>query len=133
MPQATPTVPSSRSWTLASAEKRAEEKYEGAINEITDLILNEYFQKNGSAEGKETISDHWRIQLEKCGYIVRRGVPQRLLIDVATDYIKEDAPKVNSPFGGGDGAEMIAEAERHAGENDFFERGMRELMKHMDR
>ncbi|HEX5037119.1 MAG TPA: hypothetical protein VFX30_08160 [bacterium] len=107
--------------------------FERELSAITDLIVSDYYAKASSEEGREVLSDLWKSQLEQRGYIVRRGVPQRLLIEIVTDYISEHSSDATSPFAGGVGKEMCAEAERNAGETKFFEDGMRKLMKHSSR
>jgi hypothetical protein len=45
------------------------------------------------------------------------------------EFIAADAARAQSPFAGGAGAQIRTEAERRAGETDFFEKGMKEILK----
>jgi hypothetical protein len=94
------------------------------VNEMVDMVTKEYHQM-----GEAELADLWRTQREDRGYITRRGVPQRLLMSACGKFIEADAAKAHSPFSGGAGAEIRSEAEKRAGETDFFERGMKEILK----
>lgn len=107
--------------------------FEREVTEITERIVAEYYQRNANPEGSEAISELWKNQLEDRGYIVRRGVPQRLLLEVASGHINEHSTSASSPFAGGVGAEMRSEAERHAGESEFLKRGLQDLLRHAGR
>jgi hypothetical protein len=50
-------------------------------------------------------------------------------MSVVSDYISTEAARSGSPFEGGFGTEVRREAERRAGETDYFERGMREVLR----
>jgi hypothetical protein len=92
--------------------------------------MSAYFVKNGTAEGKESLAELWKTQLDDRGYIIRRGVPQHFLMEVGAEYINEHSKSsASSPFAGGVGAEIRSEAAKTAGETKYFQHGMRELMK----
>jgi len=97
------------------------------VNVMVDAVMTEYHDmlKNKPTE----LAEIWKTQLEDRGYITRRGAPQRLLMSACGDFISADAARAQSPFAGGAGAEIRAEAEKRAGETDFFEKGMREILK----
>jgi hypothetical protein len=94
------------------------------VTEMVDAVMREYHKMT-----PEALSDMWRTQREDRNYIVRRGAPQRLVMSACGDFITADAARSQSPFAGGTGAEIRTEAERRSGETDFFEKGMREILK----
>jgi hypothetical protein len=99
------------------------------IGEIVERIIAETYHKKALPDGAEILADLWKAQREERGYLVRRGAPQRMIIEILNDYIREHASKVGSPFAGGVGASLIEEVERHAGENSFFEKGLPEIFR----
>ncbi|HSA59195.1 MAG TPA: hypothetical protein VLJ37_05870 [bacterium] len=98
------------------------------LTQMVDRVTADYYSSD-----PKSLEDMWRTQLDDRGYIVRRGVPQRLLLSSCGRFMEEDAAKAQSPFAGGRGATIRVEAERRAGETDFFEKGMREWMRHIGR
>lgn len=94
------------------------------VNEMVDAVMREYHKM-----GQDALSEMWQAQREDRGYITRRGAPQRLILSACGEFIEADAVRAQSPFAGGAGAGIRAEAERRAGETDFFEKGMREILK----
>ncbi|HSA59191.1 MAG TPA: hypothetical protein VLJ37_05850 [bacterium] len=98
--------------------------YTERLNEMVDAVTSAYHKM-----GPDDLAEMWKMQREDRGYITRRGVPQRLLMSACGEFIDADAARAHSPFAGGMGAEIRTEAERRAGETDFFEKGMREFLK----
>ncbi|HSA59936.1 MAG TPA: hypothetical protein VLJ37_09665 [bacterium] len=97
------------------------------VNELTDRVIAEYHRM--STADADALRDMWTSQRDDGRPIVRRGVPQRLLMSVVGDYITAEAARAGSPFEGGFGTEVRREAERRSGETDYFERGMREVLR----
>jgi hypothetical protein len=109
---------------LPAGTELVNSRFEREVSEITDRIVAAYYERTRAG----TLSDLWEAQRDR-GYLVRRGVPERLLLEVANLYIEEHASVASSPFSGGEGAAIRIEAEREAGEARFLRDGMREVMR----
>lgn len=97
------------------------------VQELTDRVIAEYHRM--ATTEPEALREMWTTQRDDGRPIVRRGAPQRLIMSVVGDYISAEASRAGSPFEGGVGTEVRREAERRAGETDFFEKGMREVLR----
>jgi hypothetical protein len=97
------------------------------VQELTDRVIAEYHRM--ATTEPEALREMWTTQREDGRPIVRRGAPQRMIMSVVGDYISAESLRAGSPFEGGVGTEVRREAERRAGETDFFEKGMKEILK----
>ncbi|HEX5038163.1 MAG TPA: hypothetical protein VFX30_13485 [bacterium] len=98
-------------------------RFEREVSEIVDSIVTAFHR-----ESAENLAELWENQRDR-GYLVRRGVPERFLIDMVDRYIERHSSVASSPFSGGEGAAMRSEAAREVGEQRFLRDGMREIMR----
>jgi hypothetical protein len=99
--------------------------FTGPVDKIVTKVVAKYEALRTSGE----LNDYWGPERERRSF-VRGGAPQRVILEVGSAYITEEAAHSGSPFEGGVGDRVRSEAERRAGDTEFFERSMREMMRH---
>ncbi|HEX5038161.1 MAG TPA: hypothetical protein VFX30_13475 [bacterium] len=119
--------------TLPTGNELVNSDFAREVQEITDLVVADYHKRMTTDEGRRALADLWENQRSERGYIVRRGVPSNMLREVAGRYIAEHSSNSGSPFAGGVGAQLRTDAERHAGETEFFERSMPRVLRAIGR
>jgi len=103
-------------------------RFSKALNDLIVRISAKYEEHRS----KETLRDVMSPEYDRVSFI-RGGAPQLVILGVGAAYISEEAARPGSPFEGGVGDQIRAEADRHAGEWDYLVKGMPEIMRHVGR
>ncbi|HEX5036029.1 MAG TPA: hypothetical protein VFX30_02620 [bacterium] len=109
-------------------------RYETDIEKIGEAIEQKYNDMIATTEGRAELADLWKDQRAEMNYVVSKGAPEALVVEVSSKYITEQAANKSSPFAkNGLGARMIEDVEKNKDNVDFRKDGLREMMKHVGR
>src|SRR5262249_28028877 len=59
------------------------------VDELVDKLIAKYDAIRSAKNGDQTLSDLWKAQMKDRGYLIRRGVPESLLVSEAQEMAQE--------------------------------------------